>query len=233
MCTYFQYKLSIVKITITLGLLIFPGSGKTYTMKPLPLRAAEDIVRLLHQPYYRNQNFKLWLSYFEIYGGKLFDLLCDRRLVSPYLLMSYNLCTLSKNFNLMVFALPCMHPSFQISIKNQVASKSIDLCLILFESSWKYQWKCNISLQIMSCLIFFAWFAIPSHPGADWHGSTPHLETLAREERARRKERKREGGSGRERERESLGFLPPSLSLFISFLLSLPFSLWHPFCGTL
>ncbi|XP_029118769.2 kinesin-like protein KIN-13A [Elaeis guineensis] len=55
------------------------GSGKTYTMKPLPLRAAEDIVRLLHQPYYRNQNFKLWLSYFEIYGGKLFDLLCDRR----------------------------------------------------------------------------------------------------------------------------------------------------------
>ncbi|KAG1326250.1 kinesin-like protein KIN-13A [Cocos nucifera] len=55
------------------------GSGKTYTMKPLPLRAAEDIVRLLHQPYYRNQNLKLWLSYFEIYGGKLFDLLCDRR----------------------------------------------------------------------------------------------------------------------------------------------------------
>ncbi|KAG1365237.1 kinesin-like protein KIN-13A [Cocos nucifera] len=55
------------------------GSGKTYTMKPLPLRAVEDIVRLLHQPYYHNQNLKLWLSYFEIYGGKLFDLLCDRR----------------------------------------------------------------------------------------------------------------------------------------------------------
>ncbi|XP_010931648.1 kinesin-like protein KIN-13A [Elaeis guineensis] len=55
------------------------GSGKTYTMKPLPLRAVEDIVQLLHQPCYRNQNFKLWLSYFEIYGGKLFDLLCDRR----------------------------------------------------------------------------------------------------------------------------------------------------------
>ncbi|XP_008800824.2 kinesin-like protein KIN-13A [Phoenix dactylifera] len=55
------------------------GSGKTYTMKPLPLRAVEDIVRLLRQPYYHNQNFKLWLSYFEIYGGKLFDLLCDRR----------------------------------------------------------------------------------------------------------------------------------------------------------
>ncbi|KAI0504278.1 hypothetical protein KFK09_015230 [Dendrobium nobile] len=55
------------------------GSGKTYTMKPLPLRAAEDIVRLLRQPNYVNQRFKLWLSYFEIYGGKLFDLLSDRR----------------------------------------------------------------------------------------------------------------------------------------------------------
>ncbi|KAK9671788.1 hypothetical protein RND81_12G055000 [Saponaria officinalis] len=55
------------------------GSGKTFTMKPLPIRAAEDLVRLLHQPVYRNQRFKLWLSYFEIYGGKLFDLLCDRK----------------------------------------------------------------------------------------------------------------------------------------------------------
>ncbi|CAH1427311.1 unnamed protein product [Lactuca virosa] len=55
------------------------GSGKTYTMQPLPLRAAEDLVRLLHQPTYRNQKFKLWLSYFEIYGGKLYDLLSDRK----------------------------------------------------------------------------------------------------------------------------------------------------------
>ncbi|XP_073009641.1 kinesin-like protein KIN-13A [Typha latifolia] len=55
------------------------GSGKTFTMQPLPLRAAEDMVRILHQPFYRNQKFKLWLSYFEIYGGKLFDLLSDRR----------------------------------------------------------------------------------------------------------------------------------------------------------
>ncbi|CAH9129780.1 unnamed protein product [Cuscuta epithymum] len=55
------------------------GSGKTFTMQPLPLRAAEDLVRLLHQPIYRNQRFKLWLSYFEIYGGKLFDLLSDRK----------------------------------------------------------------------------------------------------------------------------------------------------------
>ncbi|GMH29305.1 hypothetical protein Nepgr_031148 [Nepenthes gracilis] len=55
------------------------GSGKTFTMKPLPLRAVEDLLRLLHQPLYRSQIFKLWLSYFEIYGGKLFDLLCDRK----------------------------------------------------------------------------------------------------------------------------------------------------------
>uniref|UniRef100_A0ACD5VQR4 Uncharacterized protein n=1 Tax=Avena sativa TaxID=4498 RepID=A0ACD5VQR4_AVESA len=55
------------------------GSGKTYTMQPLPLRAAQDMVCLLHQPVYRTQNFKLWLSYFEIYGGKLFDLLSERR----------------------------------------------------------------------------------------------------------------------------------------------------------
>ncbi|CAL0325803.1 unnamed protein product [Lupinus luteus] len=55
------------------------GSGKTYTMQPLPLRAAEDLVKQLRQPIYRNQRFKLWLSYFEIYGGKLFDLLSDRK----------------------------------------------------------------------------------------------------------------------------------------------------------
>ncbi|XP_023514850.1 kinesin-like protein KIN-13A [Cucurbita pepo subsp. pepo] len=55
------------------------GSGKTFTMQPLPLRAAEDLVRLLRQPVYRNQKFKLWLSFFEIYGGKLFDLLSERK----------------------------------------------------------------------------------------------------------------------------------------------------------
>ncbi|KAB5537382.1 hypothetical protein DKX38_014915 [Salix brachista] len=55
------------------------GSGKTFTMQPLPLRAAEDLVRLLHQPVYCNQRFKLWLSFFEIYGGKLFDLLSERK----------------------------------------------------------------------------------------------------------------------------------------------------------
>ncbi|CAL5439802.1 unnamed protein product [Camellia sinensis] len=54
------------------------GSGKTYTMKPLPLKASRDILRLMHHTY-RNQGFQLFFSFFEIYGGKLFDLLSDRK----------------------------------------------------------------------------------------------------------------------------------------------------------
>ncbi|KAL8537604.1 hypothetical protein ACS0TY_012649 [Phlomoides rotata] len=54
------------------------GSGKTYTMKPLPLRAVRDILRLIHHTY-RNQGFQLFFSFFEIYGGKLYDLLSDRK----------------------------------------------------------------------------------------------------------------------------------------------------------
>ncbi|KAL3511795.1 hypothetical protein ACH5RR_024512 [Cinchona calisaya] len=54
------------------------GSGKTYTMKPLPLRASRDLLRLMHHTY-RNQGFQLFVSFFEIYGGKLFDLLNDRK----------------------------------------------------------------------------------------------------------------------------------------------------------
>lgn len=54
------------------------GSGKTYTMKPLPLKASRDILRLMNHTY-RNQGFQLFVSFFEIYGGKLFDLLSDRK----------------------------------------------------------------------------------------------------------------------------------------------------------
>ncbi|KAL9169783.1 hypothetical protein ABFS82_04G101300 [Erythranthe guttata] len=54
------------------------GSGKTYTMKPLPLKAVRDILRLMHHTY-RNQGFQLFVSFFEIYGGKLYDLLNDRK----------------------------------------------------------------------------------------------------------------------------------------------------------
>ncbi|KAK7261820.1 hypothetical protein RIF29_28141 [Crotalaria pallida] len=54
------------------------GSGKTYTMKPLPLRASRDLLRLMHHTY-RHQGFQLFVSFFEIYGGKLYDLLNDRK----------------------------------------------------------------------------------------------------------------------------------------------------------
>ncbi|KAK1377589.1 hypothetical protein POM88_024333 [Heracleum sosnowskyi] len=54
------------------------GSGKTYTMQPLPLKASQDIFRLM-QYNYRNQGYQLYVSFFEIYGGKLFDLLNDRK----------------------------------------------------------------------------------------------------------------------------------------------------------
>ncbi|KAL7600154.1 hypothetical protein Lser_V15G25229 [Lactuca serriola] len=54
------------------------GSGKTFTMKPLPLKASRDILRLVNHTY-RSQGFHLYFSFFEIYGGKLYDLLNDRK----------------------------------------------------------------------------------------------------------------------------------------------------------
>ncbi|KAL8123060.1 hypothetical protein AgCh_011151 [Apium graveolens] len=54
------------------------GSGKTYTMQPLPLKASQDIFRLMHYNDL-NQGYQLFVSFFEIYGGKLFDLLNDRK----------------------------------------------------------------------------------------------------------------------------------------------------------
>ncbi|XP_063945079.1 uncharacterized protein LOC108212208 isoform X2 [Daucus carota subsp. sativus] len=53
------------------------GSGKTFTMQPLPLKAFEDILRLMHKND-QNQAYQLFVSFFEIYGGKLFDLFNDR-----------------------------------------------------------------------------------------------------------------------------------------------------------
>ncbi|KAK8969899.1 Diatom spindle kinesin 1 [Platanthera guangdongensis] len=47
-------------------------------MQPLPLRASQHILRLMHHAY-KNQGFQLFVSFFEIYGGKVFDLLSDRR----------------------------------------------------------------------------------------------------------------------------------------------------------
>ncbi|GAB4822903.1 hypothetical protein N2152v2_009949 [Parachlorella kessleri] len=53
------------------------GSGKTYTMGPLPMRAAEDIFKVLSIPDYGG--LQLHVSCYEIYGGKLFDLLNGRK----------------------------------------------------------------------------------------------------------------------------------------------------------
>ncbi|KAE8727953.1 Kinesin-13A [Hibiscus syriacus] len=47
-------------------------------MQPLPLKASQDILRLMYHTY-RNQGFQLFVSFFEIYGGKVFDLLNDRK----------------------------------------------------------------------------------------------------------------------------------------------------------
>eukprot|EP00210_Caulerpa_lentillifera_P008208 g7837.t1 len=53
------------------------GSGKTYTMTPLPLKAADEIFQILAKPEFKN--FYLYVSCFEIYGGKVFDLLNARK----------------------------------------------------------------------------------------------------------------------------------------------------------
>lgn len=54
------------------------GSGKTYTMQPLPLRAAADIFNVIAAvPEF--QTLQLHVACYEIYGGKIFDLLNERQ----------------------------------------------------------------------------------------------------------------------------------------------------------
>ena len=72
---FFYASLDVLRNVIYLFLL---GSGKTYTMQPLPLKASQDILRLMNHTF-RNQGFQLFVSFFEIYGGKIFDLLNDRK----------------------------------------------------------------------------------------------------------------------------------------------------------
>ncbi|XP_006818343.1 uncharacterized protein LOC102803413 [Saccoglossus kowalevskii] len=60
------------------------GAGKTHTMlgngkvQGLYLLAAKDIFSLLHSGYH-GHNLSVWISYFEIYCGQLFDLLNGRK----------------------------------------------------------------------------------------------------------------------------------------------------------
>lgn len=53
------------------------GSGKTYTMNPLPIRACSEILNELNNNP-KHENLSLCVSYFEIYGGKVYDLLNGR-----------------------------------------------------------------------------------------------------------------------------------------------------------
>lgn len=54
------------------------GSGKTYTMQPLPIRAAMDIFNIISAvPEYAA--LSLHVACYEIYGGKVFDLLNSRQ----------------------------------------------------------------------------------------------------------------------------------------------------------
>ncbi|KFV84429.1 Kinesin-like KIF2C, partial [Struthio camelus australis] len=63
------------------------GSGKTHTMggdfsgraqnasKGIYAFASQDVFLLLSQPRYRNQDLEVYVTFFEIYNGKVFDLL--------------------------------------------------------------------------------------------------------------------------------------------------------------
>ncbi|XP_059709941.1 kinesin-like protein KIF2C isoform X2 [Haemorhous mexicanus] len=63
------------------------GSGKTHTMggdfsgrgqnasRGIYAYASQDVFLLLNQPRYRNQNLEVYVTFFEIYNGKVFDLL--------------------------------------------------------------------------------------------------------------------------------------------------------------
>ncbi|KAK9497334.1 hypothetical protein O3M35_004672 [Rhynocoris fuscipes] len=66
------------------------GSGKTHTMggtfsgktqdckKGIYAMVAKDVFKFLHSPQYKSQNFVVSASFFEIYSGKVFDLLADK-----------------------------------------------------------------------------------------------------------------------------------------------------------
>ncbi|CAB3387065.1 Hypothetical predicted protein [Cloeon dipterum] len=66
------------------------GSGKTHTMggdfhgrtqdckKGIYAMAASDVFKLLHSPKYKSLNLRISASFFEIYSGKLFDLLANK-----------------------------------------------------------------------------------------------------------------------------------------------------------
>ena len=54
------------------------GSGKTYTMKGIESSAIDALYSLSKK---MNKNFEIYISFFEIYGGRLFDLLNNRNIL--------------------------------------------------------------------------------------------------------------------------------------------------------
>lgn len=66
------------------------GSGKTHTMggdfdgktqdsaKGIYALVARDVFKMLQSPKYRDENLSIYASFFEIYSGKVFDLLNDK-----------------------------------------------------------------------------------------------------------------------------------------------------------
>uniref|UniRef100_A0A674HZ64 Kinesin-like protein n=1 Tax=Terrapene triunguis TaxID=2587831 RepID=A0A674HZ64_9SAUR len=51
------------------------GSGKTHVTEIVALKSARDVFLLQSQPRYRNQDLEVYVTFFEIYNGKVFDLL--------------------------------------------------------------------------------------------------------------------------------------------------------------
>ena len=51
------------------------GSGKTYTMKGIQNLAIESLFQEIKN---FNKNFEFYISFFEIYGGRLYDLLNNK-----------------------------------------------------------------------------------------------------------------------------------------------------------
>lgn len=57
------------------------GSGKTFTMsgeggaEGIYAMAARDVFRIMRSPKYKDKKLRVSVSFFEIYGGKVYDLL--------------------------------------------------------------------------------------------------------------------------------------------------------------
>lgn len=58
------------------------GSGKTYTMSGVQLLAARDLFRLIDSPEHAERGLSVYTAFFEIYGGRCFDVLHRRAKVA-------------------------------------------------------------------------------------------------------------------------------------------------------